>query len=362
MFVITSKLDFILNDYICCNRIKVMKDYNNKNSMKLSEIGEFGIIEKIIAPNFNKLLGQKQEGIGDDCAIMQLDDKQYQIVTTDLLIEGTHFIRDKISPFDLGFKSLAVNLSDIASMGGIPVATFLSVGFPSDLDVSWVDDFVKGYRNLSEKEAVPLMGGDTTKSSSQIVINVAVIGRVEKDNVKRRSSAKIGDLICATNMLGDSAAGLRCVQNSILDAEYLIGKHNKPIPRVSEGRFLSQYKEVHAMMDVSDGIFSDIHRIMKLSGVGARIYCDKIPVSNELISICKDNCWDINSFSVAGGEDYELLFTVDRDFFPILQKKYQDAFHTELVAFGEIVQDKQKVMYFDGDEEIDIKSGFKHFK
>jgi len=321
MFVITSKLDFILNDYICCNRIKVMKDYNNKNSMKLSEIGEFGIIEKIIAPNFNKLLGQKQEGIGDDCAIMQLDDKQYQIVTTDLLIEGTHFIRDKISPFDLGFKSLAVNLSDIASMGGIPVATFLSVGFPSDLDVSWVDDFVKGYRNLSEKEAVPLMGGDTTKSSSQIVINVAVIGRVEKDNVKRRSSAKIGDLICATNMLGDSAAGLRCVQNSILDAEYLIGK-----------------------------------------GVGARIYCDKIPVSNELISICKDNCWDINSFSVAGGEDYELLFTVDRDFFPILQKKYQDAFHTELVAFGEIVQDKQKVMYFDGDEEIDIKSGFKHFK
>ncbi|MEA3504104.1 MAG: thiamine-phosphate kinase [Bacteroidota bacterium] len=336
----------------------------NYKRMKLSQIGEFGIIEKIIEPNFRKLLGENQFGIGDDCAIMELDKSLYQIVTTDLLIENTHFTRDKISAFDLGFKALAVNLSDIASMGGAPVATFLSVGFPADLEVSWVQEFMQGYRDLSEKESVPLLGGDTTKSSSQIVINVAVIGKVEKGKVKKRCAAKSGDIICSTNVLGDSAAGLRCLQNNIVDTEYakhLIKRHNAPVPRVAEGKFLSQFKQVHAMMDISDGVFSDIKHILKASKVGAKIYCDRVPTSLYLKTACKENNWNKMAFSISGGEDYELLFTVEKEFFPLLKERFKQEFDRELFVFGEIIEGEQKVLYLDDEKEIDVESGFRHF-
>ena len=278
----------------------------------LSDLGEFGLIERIRA-RFPAPDGVT--GIGDDCAVLPPVYSLDTLVSTDMLVEGTHFLRDDISPYDLGWKSAAVNLSDIAAMGGKPTGTFLSLALPAKLEVEWVDAFLDGYAELSKRFDVPLLGGDTTASPDRICINVTVLGECPTRFARRRSDAKVDDLICVTGPLGDSAAGLKAILKGVecdADVQTLIKKHYRPVPRIEEGQQLRLNLGVHAMMDISDGIGSDLQHILDASEVGADIDLKAIPLSLALKRVCARTGWDPLELAVSGGEDYELLFTCTR--------------------------------------------------
>ena len=276
---------------------------------KLSDLGEFGLIGRIRdlfpAP-------EGVTGIGDDCAVLPQRSGRDTLVSTDMLVEGTHFLRADIPPYRLGWKSAAVNVSDIAGMGGRPTATFLSVALPADLDADWMGEFLRGYADLSGRFGAALLGGDTTASPDRICINVAVLGECPSGAARLRSAALPGDCICVTGTLGDSAAGLKAILDGVerdADVQTLIDRHYLPLPRVEEGLQLAATPGVHAMMDISDGIGSDLGHILEASGCGARIDVAALPLSPALRRVCARLGWDAAALAIGGGEDYELLFT-----------------------------------------------------
>ncbi len=280
--------------------------------MDLKELGEFGLIERI-----KEALGGPMPdgvlGIGDDCAVLPQAGGMETLVSTDMLLEGSHFLRGDIPARLLGWKSAAVNFSDIAAMGGRPVGSFLSLGLPAGLDSDWMDAFLAGYKECSQYCGAPLLGGDTTTSQDGIAINVTVIGQCQRGRSRKRSSAVPGDLICVTGPLGDSAAGLQAILQGVRgseDAEALVERHYRPMPRVSEGQALAATPGVHAMMDISDGVASDLRHILKASGVGAAVRTQDVPLSAELRRVCAQQGWDATTLALTGGEDYELLFTM----------------------------------------------------
>lgn len=278
------------------------------------EKGEFGLIGWI-REQFKVPDGVL--GIGDDCAVIPQRDGLETLVTTDMLVEGSHFLLEDIAPYSLGWKSAAVNLSDIAGMGGKPVGTFLSVALPKTLDDSFMEGFIRGYKDISDRFGCPLLGGDTTASPDRLCINVTVLGACEAGRSRKRSAAQPGDLVCVTGPLGDSAAGLKLVLERVTNHEttdseeetVLIERHYRPVPRIEEGLKLAATPGVNAMMDISDGIGSDLRHILEESGVGARVDVRSLPLSAELRPLCARRGWDPVPLAAGGGEDYELLFT-----------------------------------------------------
>ena len=253
-------------------------------------------------------------GIGDDCAILPQEQGMETLVSTDMLVEGTHFLMEDISPYRLGWKSAASNFSDIAAMGGEPAGCFLALALPHKLPDGWEQEFLRGLHDISERYGFPLLGGDTTSSPDRVCICLTVLGRTASGQSRRRSMAVPGDLVCTTGVLGDSAAGLEAILRKLPRTSvvpYLIDKHYLPQPRIEEGRMLAQTPGVHAMMDISDGIGSDLRHIMEESHVGAEIDTDRLPMSGEMRDFCSMYDLDPCRFAASGGEDYELLFTVD---------------------------------------------------
>ncbi len=331
--------------------------------MKISDLGEFGLIERI-APLFNNLMTLDIKGIGDDCAVLPMDDKYNLVVTTDMLIEGVHFLKDKITPNELGHKVLAVNLSDIAAMGATPIASFLSFALPDNTDVQYIDDFMSGYHSLSQKYNTPLLGGDTVKSDKNLVFNVTLIGKVEKEKVRLRNMAQNGDIIAVTDYLGDSAAGLNAILNDINTptAENLKKKHTMPHPHINEGLWLSNQLGVNAMMDVSDGLASDIKHILRASKKNASIELTQIPLSNDYLKYIEENNLNKYEFSTSGGEDYCLLLTISKDRFEEISKRYHNKFNKELFNIGEVCDGKGEISFFNNGQKVEkSKDGFTHF-
>ena len=278
--------------------------------MTLEDLGEFGIIDKIRS-RFEAPPGVT--GIGDDCAVLPQKEGLDTLVSTDMLVEGTHFLASDVDERDLGWKSAAVNFSDIAACGGRPTGSYLSLALPPSTSEEWIDAFMDGYREMSLQAGAPLLGGDTTSSPDRICINVTVLGEVPSGRAKLRSAALPGDLVCVTGPLGDSAAGLKLILGGLPREEYLIGRHYRPVPRIAEGQILAERAGVHAMMDISDGVASDLRHILDASGVGAVIDTRSLPMSEEMIRVCSRYGWDPVRLALCGGEDYELLFTASPD-------------------------------------------------
>ena len=276
----------------------------------IGEIGEFSLVElfKSASPAPEGVLG-----IGDDCAIIPQRDGYESLVSADMLVEGVHFLREAISPYDLGWKSAAVNVSDIAAMGGRPKASFLSLSLPSELDAGWIKEFAAGYLELSSKYGVALLGGDTTASLSGICINVTVYGECPAGAAVRRDAALPGDKICVTGTLGDSAAGLAIVKGigapDSVTALWLKDRHFRPTPKVEAGLRLAATDGIGAMMDISDGLGSDLRHILTLSETGAVVDVNALPLSPQLRLFAENSGLDPLELALEGGEDYELLFT-----------------------------------------------------
>ncbi len=273
--------------------------------MKLSRLGEFGLIEQIrrsLPPGCGVRLG-----IGDDAAWVE-NPGGSSLITADLLIEGVHFDLKWTSLFDLGFKSLAVNLSDIAAMGGVPAYAILSLGIPAHFDSRDVAAFYRGIQALARSSHVSIVGGDTSIATT-LVISVCVIGHAPHGAV-RRSGATVGDDIYVTGTLGDSALALQLLR--LKSAAYkkspaakLLERHRRPMPRLTAGALLAKERLATAMIDVSDGLLQDLGHICRASGTGAVIYNADLPLSVAYRALAGQ---DGTRHALTGGEDYELLF------------------------------------------------------
>lgn len=318
----------------------------------MSSSGEFGFIDYI---NAVFPVPDGTVGIGDDCAVLPAGEGEL-LFSTDLLMEGVHFLRSESSPEDVGWKAAAVNLSDIAAMGGKPVATFLSIALPKDAQGEWAERFIEGYRQISSQYDVPLLGGDTTSSLRDIAVNVGILGRCQSGKRLMRSGAKVGETIYVTGPLGDSAAGLQAILKGIRRSEEvktLIERHKRPLPRVDAGVILIQSGKVGAMMDISDGIASDMRHIMKASKVGAVIALDRLPLSSELISVCAEQGWDRYALSTSGGEDFELLFTGPDGL--------ENELDIKVYPVGKIVDGNELIWTVEGSAVDYDYMGYKHF-
>lgn len=332
--------------------------------MKISDLGEFNLIEKF-SQRFVQHLDPGIVGIGDDCAVIPWSKNESLVVTTDALVEDIHFIKNLINPQDLGYKSLAVNLSDIAAMGAIPTYAFLSLALPKNIEMKWVDLFFEGLGDLADEFNVMLLGGDTTSSKQAIMMSLTLLGRALTDDLKFRSSAKSGDKVCVVGNLGDSAAGLKAiVEKKDLndDINDLIKKHYRPRIYLREAQWLAKQKSVHAMIDISDGINSDIKHVMKKSNCGSLICLDQLPTSEVLKRTCIQSNWNLNELAVDGGEDYGLLITVDSADFSEMNTHYKNIFGKSLHPIGQVTGQVGELEYQMNGSRCHLKgTGFDHF-
>lgn len=288
--------------------------------------GEFDFIADI-RKMFARVPNNNFEGIGDDCAVLPIGGNEALVFTSDMLNEGIHFLTDKSTAYQIGYKSLMVNVSDVAAMGAKPIATLLSLALPEERFGEWSQEFMKGYHSASKKYGVKLVGGDTTKSESGVCVSVTAIGRAPQANIKRRSSAKVGDVVMVTGKLGASAAGLRDVLSGKLSTRNA-KIHLMPEARVEEGVWLGAQSEVRAMMDISDGIASDLQHILDESKRSAVVVEKSVPTAKG--AIIED--------ALCGGEDYELLFTVDKRKADELAQRFEAKFGKPLYNIGKIVK------------------------
>lgn len=303
-------------------------------------------------------------GIGDDCAVLPQVDGTAWLITTDALVEGIHFLKDQISARDLGYKTVAVNVSDIVAMGGDPKYAFLSIALPSTIQSSWAHDFIEGLKEACKIWNVSLLGGDTVGSKRDIFINLTMLGSTTQNKIKTRNLAQSGDVICVTGYLGDSGGGLKALQNEVSkteDIEHLIHKHFHPTPSPTQGKWLASHQAVHAMMDISDGLECDLKRLLKKSHKGALIETTQIPLSPHLLKASEAHAWDLLQLALTGGEDYCLLCTVSSSEYDSLKKAFQSQFQQPLFAIG-YINDCENLVYTKNNELISLNYKiFNHF-
>jgi thiamine-monophosphate kinase len=289
-------------------------------------------------------------GIGDDCAVLRLPRSHEALVTTDFSLEDVHFRREWHPSDSVGHRCLARGLSDIAAMGGVPRAAFLSLALPPDLPQKWVDQFVAGLLKLAKRYSVPLAGGDTAQSPAGILADIVVLGSAPAGKAILRSGAKPGDLLYVTGALGSSSSAL----NRLRDGEKLKPKshpkHFYPEPRIAIGQFLREKKLASAMIDISDGLSTDLAHICDESKVGAVVYGNSLPMANGL----GDGGLQL---ALHGGEEYELLFTAKPG-----RRIPKEIGGVPITRIGEMVRERQmKLAQPDGTAMILRSAGWQHF-
>ncbi len=334
--------------------------------MSLKEIGEFGFIDRIRPGCLTRPEGVLR-GIGDDAAAFRCDGGLLSLITTDMLVEEVHFLRAAISGYDLGHKSLAVNLSDIAAMGGTAREAFIAIAIPDDCPLAYLEELYQGMKDLACLHAVNILGGDTTRSAAGLVINVTVYGVVAENEILTRAAARPGDVVFSTGYLGDSRAGLSLIlERTPVDSpalEALLAAHLRPRPHLPEGRFMAGRPGVHAAIDVSDGLSSDIAHIADESRVGVRLEAEKIPLSEHLKEYGRRFGRSPLKMAVAGGEDYTLLVTAAAGAAEGIARDFETAFGRPLHAIGTITQGAGVVLAEPGGRTTPLApTGWDHFK
>ncbi len=314
----------------------------------INELGEFGLIKRLSRkPRRSEVVA----GIGDDAAVIR-DGKGFILYTTDMMVEGDHFRREWSPPEKIGRKAMASNISDIAAMGGIPEYALVSISLRSDISVEFVESIYKGMYEVADRHGVDIIGGDTTHGSL-IVINVALAGRTDGEHLTLRSGAKVGDYILVSGPLGASKAGLELLLHGYTEPKGPIEKHLDPGCRMDIARDVSRY--ANAVIDVSDGLASEVGHICEESGVGAIIYKEKIPISKETFEAAR--ILEVSPYDLAlhGGEDYELLFTVSEENLDAVRKYGTVVGRIGGKGMGVKIREKS------GKIE-DLKGGYEHFR
>ncbi|WP_096155863.1 thiamine-phosphate kinase [Bacillus sp. FJAT-45066] len=320
---------------------------------------EFQFIKKI-QPN-NLFHKEQIVGIGDDAAILTVENSYDQVICVDTMVEDVHFAHSTMDSYSIGYKALASNISDIAAMGGIPLYYLVSITIPPHWDENSLIEIYKGMEKLAVDFQMDLIGGDTTSSSSKLVLSVTVIGKVEKGKRLLRSNAKQGDVVFVSGTLGDSAAGLDLLLKSVKDQEpytHLIRAHQQPSPRVELGRILSSYERV-SLNDISDGLASELLEITEASHVNIYIEEKSLPISQHVLDYNKSNAL---KWALTGGEDFELVGTISSEDWVKLLHICKEK-NIDICKIGQVVDGTGKVfLKRDGKVEELEKSGFNHFQ
>ncbi len=303
-------------------------------------------------------------GIGDDAAVFHVAPGKETVITTDLLIEDVDFRRTTIPPYLLGHKALAVSLSDIAAMGARPRWSLISIGVPGDVwQTDFADRLYSGLLELARRYDVQLIGGDTSRTEEKIVIDSIVLGECAAGQAVKRSGAKPGDQIFVTGSLGAAAAGLRLAERGAhMDSQkldHLLLRQLRPEPRVGWGIVLGDEKLATSMIDISDGLSSDLNHLCAASNVGALIDSSLFPIDSQVTELCGRRALDPLQLALHGGEDFELLFTVGPDEVGRLPRKVDG---TQITRIGEIKNQSDGVQIREGARVWELNAGgWKHF-
>ncbi|MCU0389751.1 MAG: thiamine-phosphate kinase [Thermoflexibacter sp.] len=337
---------------------------------ELSQLGEFGLIERIKSKTTHRN-PNTLKGIGDDAAVITTSGDFYQLVSTDMLVENIHFDLSFHPLQHLGYKSVAVNVSDIAAMNGIAEQITVSLAISNRFSVEAIDALYQGIFAACEDYSVDLVGGDTTSSTSGLIISITVIGRAKPAQIAYRNGAKKGDILCVTGDLGAAYIGLQILQREKVEflanpnmqpqlegKAYTVGRQLKPKARTDIVHELAELQvKPTSMIDISDGLASEVIHLATQSQVGATLFEDKLPIDKETYDIAINDFKLIPSVcAMNGGEDYELLFTID-------QKDYEKIkTHDEISFIGYMTEDKEINLVSSGGQKVPITAqGWNHF-
>ena len=336
---------------------------------KIEEIGEFGLINRINS-KFNSNRKSTIIGIGDDSAIID-HSKSLTLITSDMLIEGVHFDLSFFPLKHLGYKSVVVNLSDIYAMNGCPDQIMLNIGISSKFSLKAIDEFYDGIKIACDEYSVDLVGGDTTSSITGMVISCTAIGTVLKKNISLRSGAKENDVLCVSGDLGRSFLGLKILQREkrvflnnpemqpkLNSYKNIIEKQLRPIARVDIINILKENKIIpSSMIDISDGLASEILHLSEASNLGVKIFEEKLPILEETKLVAKEFDLNFSNCALNGGEEYELLFSITPNEYELIKKN-----NIDIKPIGYFTKDKSKKIVLSNNKEDELKSfGWKHF-
>lgn len=340
------------------------------NRTELESLGEFGLIDHL-TKEFENRNSTTLFGIGDDSAVISISDNEAQLISTDLLIEGVHFNLMYMPLKHLGYKAIAVNVSDICAMNGVAEQITVSLAVSNRFPIEALEELYEGINTACKIYNVDLIGGDTSTSVSGLTISITAIGRIEKTKIAYRSGAKENDILIATGDLGAAYMGLQvlerekevynanpAIQPDLDGHDYIIERQLKPEARVDVIRFLKELDVVPtAMIDISDGLASEILHICKASNVGCHIYDEKIPIDTKTSMTAIDFNLDPVTCALNGGEDYELLFTIKQSDFDKIKG------NPHMTPIGHITHKNDGMYYIDkSGSAIELRAqGWNHF-
>jgi thiamine-monophosphate kinase len=327
-----------------------MFENKDNSTTNIENLGEFGLIDHL-TKNFKIKQKSTVKGVGDDAAVISCDSKKEMVVTTDLLLEGVHFDLSYVPLKHLGYKAVVVNLSDVYAMNAEPSQITVSVAVSNRFPVEALEELYAGIQAAAKIYNIDLVGGDTTSSTTGLLISITALGTVNKGGAVYRSGAKENDLLVVTGDLGAAYMGLQVLErekevfkvnpNSQPDLEpysYLVERQLKPEARKDIPALLKELGvKPTAMIDISDGLSSEILHICNNSKVGCNLYEDKIPLDPQVISACEEFNLDSTTIALSGGEDYELLFTINTEDFPKIKA------NPHLTVIGHITDEKEGV-------------------
>jgi thiamine-monophosphate kinase len=336
-------------------------------AMQVGACGEFALIARLQQRLAASGGAQVVRGIGDDCAILRPAAGMDLLVTTDTQEEGVHFRRDWATPQDIGWRCLAVNVSDIAAMGGRPLGAVIALSLPPTLEVAFVEALYDGLYELATAYDCPIVGGNISKTAGGVSVTITVLGEVPHGQSLCRSGAQVGDDIWVTGDLGGAKAGLEALLHpeavAGLPTTEILQRYRRPRPRLREAQYLRQHGTLHSLLDLSDGLSSDLAHICEESRVGARLEAVYIPISAEVHRVAQALHTDPLAFALHGGEDFELCFTAPPAALDAVQQAFAAQFCCPLVRIGTIESGAGITLGFpDGTQQALGAHGYDHFR
>ncbi|HEY7489996.1 MAG TPA: thiamine-phosphate kinase [Candidatus Tectomicrobia bacterium] len=335
--------------------------------MRVDELGEFALIARLQRHLLGQTSPQIIRSVGDDCAVLRPAAGMDLLLTTDTQEEGVHFRCDWSLPEDIGWRCLAVNVSDIAAMGGSPLGAVVALSLPAMLDVAFVEALYDGMQAVATRYDCPVIGGNISRSIGRLSVTITVLGEVPHGQSVCRAGAQVGDEIWVTGSLGGARAGLEVLRHPEavpgLPTEGVLTRYRRPHPRLREAQYLRQHACLHSLLDISDGLSSDLRHICEASGVGAQLEAACIPIAADVQQIATALQADVLAFALHGGEDFELCLTAPPGILAPLQPVLQTQFCCPLVRVGTIQSGSGVALCLkDGTQVPLVAGGYDHFR
>lgn len=336
--------------------------------MRVGDVGEFRLIARLE----DRLQGSQSSriirGIGDDCAVVQPSEGMELLLTVDTQEEGVHFRREWATPEDIGWRCLAVNVSDIAAMAGSPLGAVVALSLPAALEVAFIEAFYDGMQAHAARYDCPVIGGNVSRRTAETMsVTITVLGEAPRGCSVYRSGAQIGDEIWVTGGLGGARAGLAVLGQPArvtgLATERVVTRYRRPQPRLHEAQYLRQHADLHSLLDLSDGLSSDLRHVCEASKVAADVEADRIPIDEEVRRIAAAYEVEPLTYALHGGEDFELCLTVPPGGLDGVREDFERRFQCRLVRVGTILQGSGVVLVRpDGTHEALPARGYDHFR